>query len=438
MAETQKDVPPLEYWIVQAQENPAGPREKIGRREWRSNTLCETLADRGHKVVRWRSAFSHQAKVFLASGNTSEPHDNYVQRFIGCTAYESHVSLARIRSHRDLARNFLLMARQGPAPALIHVGNVPISLALAAVRYANEVNCPVVIDIRDLWPDIFADLLPEKMSVLRPAMIKLMHACAFPLKNAMRNATAITALTQSYMDWALKLAAREQTNDDAIFSMCYPRQTITPSDSDVANLYARLGIGPHDQVAVYLGNLGYQSDFDTILAAADKLSAKFPNFKIVLAGSGPRQNKLKKIAETSPNVIVPGWLEGVEISTLLHISQIGLIAFHPVPNYLRNIPNKFSEYLAGGLAISCGLGGEMAQLIQKEKCGFLYEPGDVTSLASALENILKDPPQLESMCNRARHLHASQFDGNKIYPAFANHLEKLAEKALSQNTQKQI
>ncbi len=269
------------------------------RLEWRSNSLAETLADRGHDVVRWRSAFSHQAKSFLASGNTDQKHDNYVQRFIACPPYQRHIGPARLVNHRALGRNFLSVARNAPRPDLIHVGNVPIALAHAVARYGKMAGCPVVINIRDLWPDVYADLLPSRLSGLRDPLIANLHAFSFRLKWALRNATAVTALTQPYLDWALALAGRDQTDKDVIVGMCYPRFGAVPPSTDLDTLRARLNLTPQDQIAAYLGNIGHQSDFQTVIAAARRLADQFPNFKVVIAGSGPREDELRRLSAPS-------------------------------------------------------------------------------------------------------------------------------------------
>lgn len=421
----------MSFWIVQAQENPAAARNTPGRREWRSNTLAETLSDRGHDVVRWRSAFSHQAKEYLAHGNVAEPHDTYTQRFIDCPPYRRHVGFARIRNHLTLGRNFAKTAATLTPPRLIHVGNVPISLAFAAVRYGKQVGCPVVVDIRDLWPDIYVDLLPSKATMMKGPILKGLHLICWRLRWALANATAITALTQPYLNWALELAGRQERAEDAIFGMCYPARSTAPPEADLNDLRTRLGLSPQDQVATYLGNISHQSDFDTVIKAARILVAQHPRFKVVLAGSGPREEQLRLATQDLPNVIVPGWLQGPDIAALLHLSDIGLIAFFPVPNYLRNVPNKFSEYLAGGMAIACGLGGEMGRLTQEAECGFLYPPGDAEALATTLDGLLSDPNTLAQMGTRARALHARSCDGAKIYPEFADYLEALATPRLS-------
>ena len=147
------------------------------------------------------------------------------------------------------------------------MGNVPIALAHGAVRYGRAVGCPVVVDIRDLWPDIYADLLPRSLGFLKGPALRALHGVAFRLKQTVREATAITALTQPYLDWALKLANRGQHGGDAVFAMCYPRRDQVPPQGDIDALRARLGVASGDQLAVYLGNIGGQSDFDTVVVA---------------------------------------------------------------------------------------------------------------------------------------------------------------------------
>lgn len=420
----------MKFWIVQAQENPAAPRSTRARRIWRSNALAETLADNGHDVVRWRSAFSHQAKRFLTDGNHAAPHDNYMQRFIACTPYHRHVGVARIRSHLSLARNFTLSARIEPAADLIHVGNVPIELAHAAVRFGAVTNRPVLVDIRDLWPDIYADLLP--VARLRPAARALLHTLSWKLKWTLRHATGITSLTEPYLDWALALAGRLRGPADAIFPMCYPARETMPVTTELDAMRARIGLRPGETVLSYLGNIGHQSDFDVALAAAQLLADRSVPVRLVIAGSGPREAELRAAAQDMPNVSVPGWLDGTDLDALLHLSDIGLIAFRPSPNYLLNIPNKFPEYLAAGLAIACGLGGEMGALTDRAGCGIRFAPGDAAGLADGLATLVADPARLDAMKNSARALHLQEFDAHNVFPDFARHLEDVARAGRAQ------
>ena len=93
----------MKIWVVNAQENPPEPRVKVGRRQWRSNSLAENLADRGHSVIRWRSSFSHQKKRQLAEQSEIVELDNFQQQFINSPSYVHHVGWKRHVNHVKLA-----------------------------------------------------------------------------------------------------------------------------------------------------------------------------------------------------------------------------------------------------------------------------------------------------------------------------------------------
>ena len=99
------------FWIIQAQENPSETSDKnVTKREWRSNAISEALKLAGHDVIRWRSSFSHQKKIQLSTDSSAVRSNNYLLQYIKASSYRRHVGLARIRSHRSLASNFLKLA----------------------------------------------------------------------------------------------------------------------------------------------------------------------------------------------------------------------------------------------------------------------------------------------------------------------------------------
>ena len=187
-----------------AQENPELSLDAASRRQWRSNTICETLAGLGHTVVRWRSSFSHQQKKQLSDASIVVPSANYLLQYIKVPSYKNHVGLARIRSHRALASNFLRLANEyNELPDLIHVGNVPIELCAAAVSFGRSNDIPVVVDVRDLWPDTYIDFMPSCLSIFRPFLLWLIRSFSFRARFCYKNATAINGLTCPSSDGVL-------------------------------------------------------------------------------------------------------------------------------------------------------------------------------------------------------------------------------------------
>ena len=416
----------MNFWIIQAQENPAESKQISNRREWRSNTLSEVLADRGHYVVRWRSSFSHQKKEQLVNGSVFEEKENYFHQFIESSPYKSHVGLARIRNHAELGKNFTKLSQSySKKPDAIHVGNVPIELCRAVIEYGKKQQIPVIVDIRDLWPDTYVEFIPEKLSFLKPITLRLLNAFSIGLKKAFKDATGFTALTDSYLDWALRKAGRKKQECDKVFPMSYQALNGKPSKKNLKQIRNKFGLLESDLIGCYIGNIGYQSDFDTIIGAARQLKQTHKNFKILVAGSGPQVETIIENSSDVENFIFTGWLDSNELHALLSISQIGFIAYKSVPNFLLNIPNKFSEYLAGRMAIACGIEGEMGNLVKQHQCGFTYRAGQIEELTKNLIELIECPDVLLKMQKNAELLHKEKFDGSEIYPQFADYLERV-------------
>ena len=178
----------------------------------------------------------------------------------------------------------------------------------------------------------------------------------------------------------------------------------------------------------FIGNFGYQFDFKCLIESARLLAGRQPNFKMVLAGSGPLLDDLKALARDQSNVIIPGWLSAQEVHALMHLSTFGLLPYKSSPNFLNNIPNKFSEYLAGNLVLACGLHGEMGRLVDDHNCGFVYKTGDAANLAQTFDGLLNDSNTLKTMAENASLLHRDAFDSATIQPKFADYLEDIGNR----------
>ena len=97
--------------------------------------------------------------------------------------YSNGRSLGRILDHIAITRRFRRLARTQPAPDVIVASMPTPGLCRAAVDYGRENNVPVVLDMRDMWPDIFADAVPR---LARP----LARCLLFPMLRRARAACA--------------------------------------------------------------------------------------------------------------------------------------------------------------------------------------------------------------------------------------------------------
>lgn len=77
--------------------------------------------------------------------------------------------------------------------------------------------------------------------------------------------------------------------------------------------------------------------------------------------------------------------------------KAGLVLYHPVPNHIKTLPNKIFEYMMIGLPVIAASNPLLKDIIEKEQCGLVVDPLDVTAISRAIEFILTHPENARIM-----------------------------------------
>ena len=414
---------PVNIWILVVGEPLPldGPDERL----LRAGLLAARLVARGHNVTWWTSAFDHRRKRFRAHPETIV-RDGIVFQLLKGSGYRRNVSLQRVRDQREVAREFARRATlEKELPDILFVAYPTVELADAAESYAARIGRPLVVDIRDLWPDIFADVLPPFLRGLGRLALKGMTRQS---AKVLGRATAISGITESFVDWGVARAGRARGANDRAFPLAYDQTPLSSQDLLAAAESLRIrGMNLRNGRArvVFTGSLGKQFDFETVFEAADRVRDLPIDF--VIAGSGESESALRQRAATLSNVQMTGWLSRGELEALLNHAVLGLAPYRSTWDFEASIPNKVIEYLASGLPVISSLRGEVAAMLSSEDCGVTYAVDNAGSLASALRNILLDRTRLDTMTQNARDLFKRRFSGRDVYPAMSAYLEGMAE-----------
>ena len=362
------------------------------------------LAARGHDVTCWSGTFDHFTKT-ERTGRDVEFSGPEGYQVIGLYAgtYQRNVSLKRIRYHGEIAKRFRTMAETQPAPDIILVSLTPLELAREAVAYGRARNIPVVVDVRDLWPDAWADQLPSPLRPFRHILLKPFYD---DLKRAVRGATAIIGITDAMVDWAMASTGRQGGLQDQAFPLVYLTQQ--PDEKDVAAArqhWQALGVGkkPGTLVGCFFGNVSHRAEFDTPLRAMAALPDDIRDrVQLVMCGRGENEDLIRRYAATTPGIIFNGWASAPQIRALMEVSHFGLLPYPSDFDFMLSLPNKIFEYLSGGLPIVTSLPGETEKLFAAHDCGVLYRSGDPESFAAILRRFLDDPARLVQLAEGAR------------------------------------
>ncbi len=413
----------MKIWITQDGEPIPGIDKDT--REWRTAILSKALVSAGHEVLWWASTFDHaRKKHWFNEPKTIEVMPGLNMRLLHSSGYKSSKSLKRFWHHRELADQFIKEAEdESVRPDLIYASLPTLELAEKAVIYGNSYNIPVVVDVRDLWPDIYLTIFP----VLLKHFAKLVFYSEFRRANRMfQSATAILAVSNTYFRWALKYAKRSESKSDKIFPLGYKSLQHSYSTTEEDELKSKFGIRRNCMVVTFVGIFGFSYDLETVVHAAKVIEeqGKYP-IQFVIVGDGDQKDKLQKLANGISTIVLTGWLDNESVEKLIGLSSICLAAYSD--HATQTLPNKPFEYMAAGLPLLSSLKGELEYLITEERIGLQYKAGDINSLVQQIVWLYENPNERKEMGMRAKRLFDERFDADVIYPNLVEHLEAVVE-----------
>ena len=162
--------------------------------------MCEAFVRAGHDVVFWTSSFSHAKKKYRSLGGLG----GFEVRLIQTRPYVKNVSLARIRSHRDYACEWLKTVSELPnfpnipnVPNLIVSSSPTLSAAVAALKIGRALGSKVVVDVMDAWPETFERLAPKGLRWLTKPFLLGMRRTA---RRVYREADLVTGVCERYRE----------------------------------------------------------------------------------------------------------------------------------------------------------------------------------------------------------------------------------------------
>ncbi|MDZ4662449.1 MAG: glycosyltransferase family 4 protein [Pseudomonadota bacterium] len=407
----------MKIWVLEIGE--PLPLEKDVRLH-RYGQFTKYLAAKGHDVTWWTSSFSHTPKTHVVESDQDIGLDGVNIKFLFGSGYKKNVSMARIRHNRRFAKSFYEKTSSCPKPDLI-IAPIPIiEAAERAVRYGKEKGVPVLVDIRDYWPDELVDLAPK---VLRPLARVMLSRAFSSMKYVCLNANGIMGVSQSYVDYGLKFAQRSQNLNDLLFPLGYSQKKYTDPEMLQGRIWRKeLNLNMHAFKICFFGTIGRFFDLETVIKAARILEKEF-SVLFILGGDGSNLAKYKKMAAGSKSVLFTGWLNGPQISAIMEISHAGLAPYKH--DAKMSLPNKPFEYMAGGLPIISSIQGELKAWLTKFNCGITYRANSVEELCQAIRMLKRQEAVRNMMSKNARNLLEEHFSTEKVYLRALEHIKKV-------------
>jgi colanic acid biosynthesis glycosyl transferase WcaI len=275
------------------------------------------------------------------------------------------------------------------------IGSSPPFLAHVTgenVRWRQRV--PLVLEIRDLWPDYMVEMGVLKNSFAQRLLFGLE-------RRLLGRAAHAVVVTDSFRN---RIAAKGFPCD---------RIDVIPNGVDTDQYYSSADPAPlpdlarrsGETIVGYLGNFGAGQEIRTVVEAAARLESHTPGFRFVLAGDGKEKPKVEaRLKELGiRNVSIRPPIEKRNTRAFYNSCDICLVPLAAVPIFSETVPSKIFEIMACERPVVASVAGESARIVEKSGGGVVSPPEDARAMADAIMDLAgRSPAERRLMGERGR------------------------------------
>jgi glycosyltransferase involved in cell wall biosynthesis len=178
------------------------------------------------------------------------------------------------------------------------------------------------------------------------------------------------------------------------------------------------------QTVLFLAGLHIHKGIYVLLDAFETLVESLPSARLLIAGSGPEADQVRRRVEASPSrsqIRLIGHLERQQV-----VAAMRSCGVYCLPSFGEPFGMSALEAMACGKPVVVTAAGGVAHLVV-DAGGRKVTPGDPVALRDALHEILTDPELARSMGNSNRRL----AQGRYAWPRVVGRLEDIYREALT-------
>lgn len=305
--------------------------------------------------------------------------------------------------------------RAGPVDVVMGT-SPPIFQAVSAWVIAAFRRRPLLLEIRDLWPEFAID-----MGILKNRLLIGMSRWLERFLYA--RAAHLLVNSPGYRDYLIKkgiapdrISLISNGVDPAMF------------DPDATGACVREEFSLKDQfLVVYAGALGIANDLTTLLRAA-ALVRDDASITLLIVGDGKERAHLEAMAAELrlANVRFVGARPKSQMSDFLAASDACVAILQNIPMFNTTYPNKVFDYMAAGRPTILAIDGVIREVIEQAGGGIFVPPGRADLLAAAIRRLRSDPHQARQMGTAARTYVSKNFNRKHQAEQFMLLLRSLA------------
>ena len=292
----------------------------------------------------------------------------------------------------------------------------PITVGIPALILKKLKSAPVLFWVQDLWPES----LSATGAVRSKAVLALV---ARLVKFIYQHCDRILIQAKSFFD-----SIQQQGGEkDRIFFFPNSAESLFTTPSSASPQIPPL---PEGFKIMFAGNIGAAQDFETIIAAAERLQWH-KDIHWIIVGDGRMRGWSEaevKNRGLSNNIHFLGRHPLEAMPAFFSHADVLLVTLKKEPIFALTIPSKIQSYLACGKPVIAALDGEGANIIEEAGAGFTCLGGAPDALAQAVLKMYETPkPEREKMGSKGRAYYEANFDRDMLLDRLDGWMRELVE-----------
>jgi glycosyltransferase involved in cell wall biosynthesis len=181
---------------------------------------------------------------------------------------------------------------------------------------------------------------------------------------------------------------------------------IAPLAASRTDVRAELGIPADAEVVGTLAVLRREKAHEVLVDAAELLADEFPRLRLLIAGTGPEEERLRALVRArglQNRVLLLGYRR--DVADVLAALDVAVLS-----SDREGSPLAVMEAMAAGKPVVATRVGGVPDLIEDGTHGLLVPPRDPRALAAALGKLLREPGLGAALGRRGRERQRREFD----------------------------
>lgn len=305
-------------------------------------------------------------------------------------------------------------------PDLVHVHNTFPLISPAVYYAANAEEIPVVQTLhnyRMLCPaaTLFRDgHVCEECVTRRIPWPGVVHACYRGSRLATAAGAAMVATHNYKQTWSRSVSAY-------IALTGFARDKFIEGGFPAAKIFVKpnylqtdpgLGEGKGNY-AFFVGRLTPEKGISTLLEAWRHIGKELP---LQIAGDGPSALEVEKAGREMQGVTWLKWLPRAEILQRMKDASVLILP----STWYEGFPMILAEAYAVGLPVIASNLGSMSSIVDHERTGLLFAPGDAGDLVEKLHWLRSHPAEARAMRSQARLEYETKYTAERNYAQLMN------------------